>query len=123
MCAGLYSIKGTAYNLLQSYLSNRSQYVSIVNINSNLRNVKIGVPQSSVLGPLLFLIYINDLQNCMISTPRLFADDTAVLIHANTLTEFEIKISSELEKLVVWTRKNNLKSYEISSYASIAFTI
>ena len=77
-------VRGTAYNLLQSYLSNRSQYVSIVNINSNLRNVKMGVSQGSVLGPLLFLIYINELQNCMISTPRLFADDTAVLIHANT---------------------------------------
>ena len=66
---GHYDIRGTGYNLLQSYLSNRSQYVSIVNINSNLRNVKMGVPQGSVLGLPLFLIYINDLQNCVITTP------------------------------------------------------
>ena len=116
---GHYGIRGTAYNLLQSYLSNRFQYVSIVNINSNLRNVKMGVPQGSVLGPLLFLIYINNLQNCMISTPRLFADDTAVLIHANTLTELEIKINRELENVVVWTRKNNLTINPMKSQAMI----
>ena len=116
---GHYGIRGTAYNLLQSYLSKRSQYVSLVNINSNFRNVKMGVPQGSVLGPLLFLIYINDLQNCMISTPRLFADDTAVLIHANTLTELEIKINCELENVVVWTRKNNLNINLMKSQAMI----
>ena len=116
---GYYGIRGTAYNLLKSYLSNRSQYVSIVKIYSNLRNVKMGVPQGSVLGPLLFLIYINDLQNCMISTPQLFADDTAVLIHANSLTELEIKINSELENVVVRTRKNNLTINPIKSQAMI----
>ena len=116
---GHYGIRGTAYNLLQSYLSKRSQYVSLVNINLNLRNVTMGVPQGSVLGPLLFLIYTKHLQNCMTSTPRLFADDTALLIHANTLTELEIKINRELENVVVWTRINNLNINPMKSQAMI----
>ena len=55
----------------------------------------------------------------MISTPRLFADDTAVLIHPNTLTELEIKINRELENVVVWTRKNNLTINLMKSQAMI----
>ena len=55
----------------------------------------------------------------MISSPRLFADDTAVLIHANTLTELEIKINRELENVVVWTRKNNLNINPMKSQTMI----
>ena len=59
----------------------------------------------------------------MISTPRLFADDTAVLIHANTLTELEIKINRELENVVVWTRKNNLTINPIKSQPMIYYRL
>ena len=85
-----YGIRGTAFKLMQSYLNNRLQYVYINIIESNRKSV--GVLQGSVLDPLLCLIYINDLQNCLKSIRRLFADVTALLINASSIRELEIKI-------------------------------
>jgi len=64
-------------------------------IESNIQTVTMGVPQGSVLGPLLFLIYINDLQNCMESVPRLFADDTVILDIVNSIQELEHKLNQQ----------------------------
>ena len=86
-----YGIRGTAFKLMQSYLNNRWQYMYMNNIESNQRSVIMGVPQKSALGLLLFLIYINDLQNCLKSVPRFFADDTALLSNAFSICELEIK--------------------------------
>ena len=72
---------GLANEWFKSCLSNRKQYVSINGYDFNLANIKFGVPQGSVLGPLLFLIYINDLnQTLKFSKAHHFADDTN-LIH------------------------------------------
>ena len=79
----------------------------------------MGVPQGSVLGPLLFQIYINDLQNCLKSIPRLFADDTALLINASNITELEIKINDELSRVSQWTNKNCLTINPSKSQAII----
>jgi len=96
---------------MQLYLVNRKQYISLnSSIQRNIQTVSIGVPQGSVIGPLLFLIYINALQNCMKSAPRHFADDTAILVNANSnyLQELEHKINQQLNNVSDWMNKNNL---------------
>ena len=71
-----YGIRGIALQWFRSYLTNRKQYVVYNNINSNLRDITCGVPQGSILGPLLFLLYINDITNASTKLfPILYADD------------------------------------------------
>ena len=80
-------IRGVANNWFSSQLQNRSQYVSINGVNSNLEHIHCGVPQKSILGPLLFLIYINDL-NCAIRYCSVhFADDINLLNYNNSVKE------------------------------------
>ena len=81
-----YGIRGPAYYLIESYLSNRQQFVSVNNSASSLKSICIGVPQGSILGPLLFLIYVNDLTNAIFCQPRLFADDTCLALNNFSLS-------------------------------------
>jgi len=71
-----YGIRGNVYNWFKDYLYNRQQFVSIRGINSDTASFLYGVPQGSILGPLLLLIYINDICSCVDdATVKLFADD------------------------------------------------
>ena len=91
-----YGIRGIANHLLKSYLTERKQSVSLNDITSTTLTIEYGVPQGSILGPLLFLIYINDLPNGSVITPRFFADDTALIITSNSTRILQEATYSEL---------------------------
>ena len=77
----MYRVRGSGYNWFESYLTNRRQFVFLNSESSDIRNLSGGVPQGSVLGPLLFLLYINDLPNLSkILDFYLFTDDTNIYI-------------------------------------------
>ena len=89
-------------------MDNRKQYVSFHNINSSAENIECGVSQGSILGPLLFLIYINDLLNYLKTDPRFFADDTALLIDGKNFADVESVTNSKLSHISRWMIANSL---------------
>ena len=104
-----YGIRGTAHNLLKSYLTNRKQYVKIGNCKSELEQINCGVPQGSVLGPLLFLIYINDLHKaCTMGNLRIFADDTTLFFKCNNKDDITTKGTQIMTQLNEWFKANKL---------------
>lgn len=104
-----YGIRGLANNWFRSYLHNRKQFVSISDGESDMALMNYGVPQGSVLGPLLFLIYINDLHNAvMYSKTCHFADDTAILNSNNSLKQLQKHVNIDLKHLCHWLKANKI---------------
>ena len=104
-----YGIRGKCHAWIKDYLSNRKQIVKYDQIRSSEKTVTCGVPQGSILGPLLFLIYINDLNN---STTKLstilFADDTNLFCSGKDIYELESIVNTELTRVQEWLTLNQL---------------
>ena len=95
-----YGIRGLANEWFKSYLSNRNQYVSINGYDSNLADVKFSVPQGSVLGSLLFLIYINDLNQALqFCKVHHFADDTNLIHFSKSVYRLNKYVNLDLKNL------------------------
>ena len=99
------------FKLLESYLSERKQFVDFGGYVSTCKSIDIGVPQGLVLGPLLFLVYINNLQNNTTLKVLNFADDTLLYttLKKNTYQQDNIYLNSQLENVSKWLINNRLK--------------
>lgn len=114
-------IRGVANDLIKSYLDNRKQALMLTKFNevsksmeevkSTYKTIKIGVPQGSVLGPLLFLIYVNELPNLTRHLCIMFADDATLLFVKNDLdiAQYKTEITNTLETMTAWLESINLK--------------
>ena len=104
-----YGIRGLANNWFKSYLTKRKQFVSIDGFQSEIKSMKFGVPQGSVLGPLLFLIYINDLHSAIrYSLVHHFADDTNLLLKNKSLKQLQKHLNIDLKILQHWLKANKI---------------
>ena len=94
---------GSLLKLLANYLTARKQRVILNGFTSNYDDIKAGVPQGSGLGPLLFLIYINDLEDNIKSHTRFFADDTMLYSIVKSPTISANELNKDLESICLWT--------------------
>ena len=104
-----YGVRGKALEWFTNYLTKRQQYVRYHEIDSVLQEMVCGVPQGSVLGPLLFIIYMNDLPNALRhSKSIIFADDTTIYLSSNSTNTLLQHINHDLENLTTWFQCNKL---------------
>ena len=112
-CFGISSIE---LKWFESYLFNREQQCSINEQLSSKKTITCGVPQGSILGPLLFLLYINDLPECLRSTtPCMYADDTQIFSSSYDANELVVKLNSDLARVRNWLIQNKLQMHPSKS--------
>ena len=104
-----YGIHGVSNDWFKSYLSNRNQYVSIHGSHSDLTTTNCDVPKESVLGPLLFVLYINDLNEAIkFCKNHYFVDDTYLLCLSNSIKKLNKLVNADLKQLVNWLNANKV---------------
>ena len=104
-----YGIRGNALKWIQSYLYSREQFVTVNGHDSEKRTIKYGVPQGSILGPLLFVVYIIDIPEVFNAAKFiLYADDANIIITADNVDELERKLIALSNALVTWVKCNGL---------------
>ena len=105
----IYGCDSLAVKWFTSYLEDRKQYVLFKKAKSETRDVTVGVPQGSILGPLLFMTYINDLPlTCSKTSIAMYADDSTLHASGKTVTELETKVSEDLESVSKWCNSNRM---------------
>ena len=100
-----FGFNGIFHSCLGSYLNNRKQVLLLNNTVANEGFINVGVPQGSVLGPLLFVLYIYDIADNLESLARLFADNTSLSYSSTSTIDIETKINHDLERLQGWSEK------------------
>jgi len=103
-----YGIRGKGHEIISSYLHDRQQYVDLSGIKSPYLNITCGVPQGSILGPTLFLIYINDVYKYCNSKLIMYADDINILHSGKNLSHIINDVNSDLQCLLNWFTTNKL---------------
>ena len=104
-----YGFRGTFLSLITNYLKDRKYFVCTNGYLSDVKISNIGVPQGSILGPLLFLLYINDIVNCSYLLKFiLFADDSTVLLKSHCFQDLNNKLAIEVRRLITWFSANKL---------------
>ena len=102
-------IRGNAFKLLKNYLTGRTQYVIYDVVTSDTLPIRFGVPQGSILGPLLFICSMNDIGNISdFLYTILYADDTNVLLNGKDYAHLIGLLITELEKVSIWLKANKL---------------